>query len=119
MSKLRRIRRPELDRLEGCQSAAKLVFMKGELSVTLEAALFESAIPSISDEDVVLAAYPDGSNSIEHRAERSIEEMVAAVNEVLRIPQAYWQTNNRVREQIENDLREGYWAYLEACFDYK
>ena len=79
MSKLRRIRTPELDRLEDFQNAAQLVFMKGELPLTLEASLFEIATPTISDEDVVLEAYPDGSNPIEHRAERSIDEMVAEV----------------------------------------
>ena len=119
MSKLRRIRTPELDSLEGFQNAAQLVFSKGELSVTLEAALFEIATPSISDEDVVLEAYPEGSSPIEHRAESSIDEMVAAVHEVLRIPKSYWQTDNSVREIIENDLREAYWKHLEACFDYK
>jgi len=119
MSKLRQIQTRELDRFRGFQNAAKLVFFKGELSVTLEATLFEIATPGISDEDVVLEAYPDGSNPIEDGAERSIEEMVASVHEVLSIPKAYWQTHNRVREIIENDLREAYWEHLKACFDYK
>ena len=119
MSKLRRISTPELDRFEGFQNAAQLVFRKGELSLTLEAALFEIVTPAISDEDVVLEAYPDGFNPIEHRAQRSLDEMVTAVHEVLRIPKTYWQTYNHVRGMIENKLRIGYWEHLEECFDYR
>ena len=50
MSKLRRIRTPELDRLEGYLSAAQHVFFKGELEVRLDAALFEITSNDISDE---------------------------------------------------------------------
>jgi hypothetical protein len=118
MSKLRRIRTPELDRLEGYLSAAQHVFFKGELEVRLDAALFEITSNDISDEEVVLAAYPDGFNPIEHRAACSIKEMMDRVNNILSITKAFWKPEYSARERVEDHLREGYWQHVKSCFDY-
>ena len=118
MSKLCRIRTPELDRLEGYLNAAQHVFFKGQLDVTLEAVLFEISSPDLSDEEVVHAAYPDGSNSIDHRAECSIEEMKDRVNNILSISTAFWKPEYSARERVEDHLRKGYWQHVKSCFDY-
>jgi hypothetical protein len=118
MSKLRRLCTPESDRLEGYLSAAQHVFVRGELEIGLEAALLEITDSDVSDEEVILAAFPDGFNPIENSAERSVAEMVVGVHHTLRITEAYWTSGYSVCERVQNNLREGYWQHVQSCFDY-
>src|SRR3989442_9238920 len=117
MSKLRRITTPNVDRLIGYLEAAQHVFMKGQYDVTLEATCFDIVDANTTDEDVVLAAYSD-SNPIEHRAECSLDDMIAGVHETLTLPRQLWTSDCNVPDIIEKNLRDGYWAHIKACFDY-
>ncbi len=118
MVKLKRLNIPELDRLEGYLDAARHIFVRGQLDVTLEAALFEITGDDISDEDVISAAYPRGFNPIEYRAECSSEEMMSGVHNVLKITREFWKPEYSIPETIESNVREGYWRLVKACFDY-
>jgi hypothetical protein len=118
MSKLKRIQTSELDRLLGYLDAAQHVFIKGELEVTLDATLFEILDTDITDEDVIRAAYPDGFNPIEYRAECSLEEMVSGVHNVLKVTREFWKPEYSIPEFIEHNLREEYWQHVKSCFDY-
>ena len=118
MVKLKRLSTPELDRLEGYLDAAQHIFIRGQLDVTLDAALFEIADDHITDEDVIRAAYPDGFNPIEYRAECSFDEMVSGIHDILRVTREFWKPEYSVPEIIENNLRKGYWQHVKSCFDY-
>src|SRR5687767_1287427 len=107
MTKLKRMQTTELNRLHGYLAAAQHVFTKGELDVTLEAALFEISDTSVTDEDVIQAAY-SRSNPIEYSTERSLEEAISGIHEILSIAKGL-RRSDWVTEMIENNLREGFW----------
>lgn len=117
MSKLRRVENLQVARFEGYIDAAQHVFKKGQLDVGLEVALFEITDRTVTDEDVVSAAYSE-SNPIEFRSESTVEEVVTRVNALMTITRKYWNAHT-FAELIERELREGYWRHLETCFDYK
>jgi len=88
------------------------------MNVALEATLFEIINEGVTDEDVVSAAY-DSYNPIEMRSECTIEEMITNIEALLTINRSYWKPPDGYADDIESDLREGYWKHLEECFDYK
>ncbi len=119
MDKLKRLQTSELDRLSGYLDAAQHVFMNGQLDVTLDAACFDVLDNNVADEDVIRAAYPDGFNPIEHRVERTLEEMVADVNDTLSLFRGFWNPEHaNIPDIIESKLRDGYWQHVKCCFDY-
>jgi hypothetical protein len=119
MSKLRKLDSPVIERLNGYLEAAQHAFIKGQYDVGLEAAFFEIADPHITDEDVVVAAYSD-LNPIKHQRECSLDEMIAGVHETLSLPRRMWNSKySGIPNIIEENLRDGYWEHLQACFDYK
>ncbi|HWN08812.1 MAG TPA: hypothetical protein VNO50_05965 [Pyrinomonadaceae bacterium] len=118
MDKLIRIENSQIARFQGYINAAQRVFKNGELNVALEATLFEITDERVTDEGVVSAAY-DSYNPIELRSECTIEEMMTNIDALLTIKRSYWKPPYWYADYIENDLREGYWKYLEECFDYK
>ena len=118
MDKLRRLENSDVARFQGYIDAAQLVFKNGELNVSLEATLFEIIDKSVTDEDVVSAAY-DSYNPIERRSGCTIEEMITNIEALLTIKRSYWKPPYGYADYIENDLREGYWKHLEGCFDYE
>jgi hypothetical protein len=67
---------------------------------------------------VIREAYADGFNPIEHRVEKSIDEMVTVVQKVLSIDRYNWKPEYSHSERIEASLREGYWQHVKSCFDY-
>lgn len=115
---LKRLHTSEVNRLEGYLDAAQHMFVMGQLDVTLDAALFEIDGDNVLDEDVIKAAYPDGINPIEYRAECSFGDMVTGVHEILKITREFWKQEYSIAEMIESNLREGYWQHVEACFDH-
>jgi hypothetical protein len=117
VDKLRSLETPATHRLNGYLAAAQQVFVKGEYEVALEAAFFEILDPQIDDEEVVVAAYSE-LNPIEHRQMCSLDEMIAGVHQTLSIPRWMWQEAGVFPNIIEENLREGYWAHVKACFDY-
>ncbi len=117
MSRLQRIQSFETNRLEGYLEAAQHIFTKGELDVTLEAALFEISDSNITDEEVIIAAYST-FNPIEYRAERNLDEMLSGVHEIFSITRRFWKSDDWVPKMLENNLRERYWQLIKCCFDY-
>ena len=115
---LKRLHTSEVNRLEGYLDAAQHMCRMGQLDVTLDAALFEMDGDNVLDEDVINAAYPDGFNPIEYRAECSFDDMVSGVHEILKITRAFWKQEYSIPEMIESNLREGYWQHVKACFDH-
>jgi hypothetical protein len=116
MTKLKRVQTTELDRLQGYLAAAQYVFTKGELDVFLEATLFEISDKSVTEEDVLQAAY-SRSNAIDYRIERGLEETISGIHEILSIAKGL-RRSDWVTEMIENNLREGFWRFVKDCFDY-
>ena len=119
MTKLIRIENPQFSRFEGYISAAQHVFRKGQLTIGLEATLFEITDGTVTNEEVVGYAYVDDSNPIEHSSESTVDEMIAKVNAAMTISRKFLNPEYMFGELIESNLREGYWNYLEACFEYK
>jgi hypothetical protein len=119
MNKLKRIQSPESDRLSGYLEAAQYICIKGQYDVMLDAACFEILDKEIDDEDVVDAAYQGGYNPIEHRAECSVEAMVAGVHNTLSLSRGFWKPEYTIPDLVENNIREGYWRHVGACIDYK
>jgi len=118
MDKLRRVTSPEIDRLTGYLAAAQHAFIKAQYDVSLDASVFEIADASVTDEDVLTAAY-DGFNPVEHRAECSLEAMVARIHEVLQLPRRMWAADFcGIPGIVEERLRDGYWSHVRACFDF-
>lgn len=118
MTMLNRLHTSEVNRLEGYLHAAQHMFVRGQLNVTLDAALFEMDGDNVLDEDVINAAYPGGSNPIEYRAECSFDDMVSGVHKILKITREFWKQEYSIPEMIESNLREGYWQHVKACFDH-
>jgi len=119
MDKLRKLESSVIERFNGYLEAAQHAFIKGEYEVSLEAAFFEIADARITDEDVVVAAYQD-LNPIEYQRECSLNQMIARVHGTLSLPRRMWNSDCfRILDQLEENLRDGYWQNLEACFDYK
>ena len=117
MDKLQRVTSPEVDRLTGYLAAAQHAFIKGQTDVSLEATVFAIADATVTDEEVLTAGY-DGFNPIDHRAECSLETMVARINEVLTLPRRMWAADCRgIPAIVEERLRDGYWSHVRACFD--
>ena len=109
MGKLRLETSPDTDRLTGYLAAAQHAFIKGQLDVSLDAFVFEITDATVTDEDVVTAAY-GGFNPIEHRAECSFESMVARTHETLALPRKMWASDySGIPGILEQRLREGYW----------
>jgi hypothetical protein len=118
MTMLKRLLTSEVNRLEGYLDAAQHMFVMGQIDVTLEAALFEMDGDNVLDEDLIHAAYPDGFNPIEYRAECSFDDMVSGVHKILKITRQFWKQEYSVPEMIESNLREGYWQHVKECFDH-
>jgi hypothetical protein len=119
MTKLRRLATPAIDRMDGYLTAAQHAFIKGEFDVTLEAVFFEILDGTITEDDIVIAAYSD-FNPIEQRHECSLEEMITGVQEILSLPRRMWNSEySGIPNIIEKNLRDGYWEHLQTCFDYK
>jgi hypothetical protein len=113
MTKVRRVTSPAIDKLTGYLDAAQHAFIKGQYDVLLDAAVFEIAA-TVSDEDVMAAVYGD-FNTIEHRADCSVETMIAGVHETLSLPRQMWATNfSGIPGIIEQNLRDGYWSHVRA-----
>jgi len=119
MDKLRPIVTPELDRFSGYLEAAGYALIKGQYDVTLAASCFEILDASVTDLEIVVAAHGD-SNEIEHQAESSLDNMVARVHETIAMPRQMWAADYcGIPGIIEQNLRDGYWSHLRACFDYE
>jgi hypothetical protein len=117
MEKLRRVTSPQIDQLTGYLDAAQHAFIKGQYDVSLDATVFEIAAATVTDEDVLTAAY-EGFNPIEYRADCSVKTMVARINDVLTLRREMWADNFRgIPYIVEERLRTGYWAHVRACFD--
>jgi hypothetical protein len=120
MSKLIRVENPQVSRFQGYINAAQRIFKDGELNVVLEATVFEITDKSVTDEDIVTAAYDGDFNPIERRSESTVEEMTTNIDALLTIKRLYWKLPyNWYADYIENDLREGYWKHLKECFDFE
>ena len=119
MEKLRRIETREIDLFAGYLQAAGYAFPQGQYDVTLHAHCFEILDTSVTDWDVVIAAYGD-SNEIEHRAECSLDVMTGHVHELLTVRRQMFVADYAgIPGIIEQNLRDGYWSHLAACFDYR
>jgi hypothetical protein len=117
MEKLRRLTSPQIDQLTGYLDAAQHAFIKGQYDVSLEGTVFEITDATVTDEDVLTAAY-EGFNPIEHRAECSVETMAARINDLLTLRREMWAADFRgIPSIVEERLREGYWSHVRACFD--
>ena len=117
MENLRRVSSRQIDQLAGYLDAAQHAFIKRQYDVSLDAAVFEIADTTVTDEDVLTAAY-DGFNPIEHRAECSVEAMVARINDLLTLRREMWVADFRgIPSMTEERLRDGYWSHVRACFD--
>ena len=119
MDTLRRITTPELDSFAGYLEAAGYTLRKGQYDVTLYVACFEILDANVTDLEIVVAAHGN-SNEIEHRTECSFSDMVSHIHETLSLPRQMWAADYcGIPGIIEQNLREGYWSHLRACFDYE
>jgi hypothetical protein len=116
MASLIPIRSEEWANFNGYLDALQLMFIRGELNLTLESAFYEIT-NTVTDEEVIGAAYC-GFNEIEYRQEVTMEHVIRRVNDTLSLTRAYWTPEyHGVPTLIENGLREGFWHRLNACFD--
>jgi len=119
VEKLRRIESREIDLFAGYLQAAGYACCQGQYDVTLHAHCFEILDSTVTDWEVVIAAY-GVSNEIEHRAECSLETMTVHVHELLTVrKQMFVADYAGIPGIIERNLRDGYWSHLAACFDYR
>lgn len=122
MNKLTPISNQAIDRLTGYLAAAESAFMKGQCYVTLEASFFDIADSALTNIDALNAAYgPDADfNGINVERECSLQELIDGVNDVLTLPRSMWASDCQgIPRIIEENLRNGYWERLKACFDYE
>jgi hypothetical protein len=116
---LKRLRTLETERLSGFLEAAGPAFRTGNLELCLDAVCLEILDHQVTDEQVISAAYPDANNEIESKEESSLEAMMAHVNSLLTVGR---QNSNPefpgIPLRLERKLRERYWSYIRACFDY-
>ena len=118
MTKLHRTASPDIDRLTGYLAAAQHAFIKGQYNVSLDATCFDIVDATVTDEDIIIAAYSD-FNPIDHRGECSLEAMIAGVHETLTLPRQMWSSDYcNIPNIVESNLRDGYWLHVKACFDY-
>jgi len=119
VDKLRSIENREIDLFAGYLQAAGYAFRQGQYDVTLHVHGFEILDPAVTDWEIVIAAY-GASNEIEHRAECSLDTMVARVHETLTVRRQMFTADYRgIPGIIEQNLRDDYWSHLAACFDYR
>ena len=102
----------------GYLKAAQLMFVHGDLDLTLEAAFYDIAA-DVTDEEVVHFTYPH-VNELKCHTKVSTEAMVHTVNSVLTLPRSYWSHRQvGVAAFIEKRLREGFWKHLAAAIDFE
>jgi hypothetical protein len=119
VEKLCRIESREIDLFAGYLEAAGYAFRKGQCDVTLDAHCLEILDPPVNDWEVVIAAY-GSSNEIQYRAECSLDAMIARVHELLTVRRQMFTADYcGIPGIIEQNLRDGYWSHLAACFDYR
>ena len=118
MTKLKVVKTPELSFFEGYITAASEMFLRGQLDATLEVCAFDIGDHSITVDDVITAAHPDGFNPIDYVTQRSVEEMETEINTFLTVERNFWKPNS-VPATIEQNLRSGFWSSFSECFDYK
>jgi hypothetical protein len=119
VEKLRRIASPDLDRFVGYLQSAGYAVRRGQYDVTLYVDLFEILDATVTDLEILIAAHGN-SNDIEHRTECSLADMVAQVHETISLPRQMWAADYcGIPGITEQNLRDGYWSHLRACFDYE
>jgi len=107
----------ELQKFQGFLHAAQHVFRNGELTIVLEAYGFEILDNSLSDQDVIVCVYPFIADVIQG-TESSVENIVEKINRTLTIQRRYWKPKHvHMAKWIENQLRDGYWKYVQGCID--
>lgn len=122
MNKVTPISNHAIQRFTGYLAAAECAFMKGQCYVTLEASFFEILDKTISNIEVLNAAYGPGADFNGIKVERvcSVEEMIDGVHAILTMPRSMWRQDCQgIPAIIEANLRKGYWDSLQECFDYQ
>jgi len=89
MANLSRIETLEWVRFQGYLDAAQLMFVHGELNLTIESA-FYAVTGSITDDEVVRSTY-SVTNEVDYHQEVSMQQMVDGINSVLSLPRVYWK----------------------------
>ena len=106
----------EWARFSGYLAAVQLMFVRGNLELTLESAFYE-IIGAVSDEQVIQWTYP-ATNEIEYRQQVTLENMRERISKTLSLSRVYWTPKyHELATFIETNIVDGFWHHIKACID--
>jgi hypothetical protein len=122
MTMLQPLQCSELERLRGYLDAARRCFARSQEETWLEAHLFAVSGGDLTYAEVLRAVFPQGTDGMPTvTIPFSVEDMVATASQLFRIF-LYDTVDGRPRrglDRIEQSLRAGLWAHIEAVIDYR